>query len=113
MGATGGTAIMEAIQEDMAGRNATRGVVLDAVASEIVDKGLDWIMDYFRRVLRREGKTLLNSRFSAGYGDFELENQRLFHRLLEMERLGVTITAGCLLVPEKSVLAVTGIIPSG
>jgi hypothetical protein len=110
MGATAGTAIMEAIQADIGGRNATRGVVLDATASEVVDAGLDWIMGYFRQSLRREGKTLLNSRFSAGYGDFALENQRLMHRLLQMDRLNVRITESCLLVPEKSVTAVTGII---
>ncbi|MCX5828005.1 MAG: methionine synthase [Deltaproteobacteria bacterium] len=110
MGATAGTAIMEAIQADIGGRNVTRGVVLDATASEVVDAGLDWIMGYFRQSLRREGKTLLNSRFSAGYGDFALENQQLMHRLLQMDRLNVTITESCLLVPEKSVTAVTGIV---
>ena len=112
MGATAGTAVMEAIQADIGGGNATRGVVLDATASEVVDAALDWIMGYFRQSLRREGKTLLNSRFSAGYGDFALENQRLIHRLLQMDRLNVTITESCLLVPEKSVTAVTGIITS-
>jgi hypothetical protein len=110
MGATAGTAIMEAIQADIAGRNATRGVVFDATASEVVDAALDWIMGYFRQSLRREGKALLNSRFSAGYGDFDLVNQQLMHRLLQMDRLKVTITESCLLVPEKSVTAVTGII---
>jgi len=111
MGATGGAAIMEAIQSDMAGGagNATRGVVLDAAASEIVDAALDWIMAYFRQLLRREGKTLLNSRFSAGYGDFALENQHLIHKLLRMDRLGVAVTPSCLMVPEKSVTAVTGV----
>ncbi len=112
MGATAGTTIMEAIQADIGGRNVTRGVVLDATASEVVDAGLDWIMGYFRQSLRREGKTLLNSRFSAGYGDFALENQRLIHRLLQMDSFNVTITESCLLVPEKSVTAVTGIITS-
>ncbi len=110
MGATAGMAIMEAIQADIEGGNATRGVVLDATASEVVDAALDWITGYFRQSLRREGKTLLNSRFSAGYGDFDLENQQLMHRLLQMDRLNVTITENCLLVPEKSVTAVTGIV---
>jgi hypothetical protein len=110
MGATAGTPIMEAIEADMAGRNATRGVVLDAPAGEVVDAALDWIMGYFRQTLRREGKSLLNSRFSAGYGDFDLQNQKLMHRLLHMDRLGVAITESCLLVPEKSVTAVTGIV---
>lgn len=112
MGATGGAAIMEAIRSDMAGGegNATRGVVLDAAASEIVDAALDWIMAYFRQILRREGKTLLAGRFSAGYGDFALENQLLIHKFLQMERLRVAITDTCLMAPEKSVTAITGVI---
>ncbi|MDI9570560.1 MAG: methionine synthase [Pseudomonadota bacterium] len=110
MGATGGAAIMEAIQAEMAGGDATRGVTLDAAASEITDAALDWIMSYFRQTLRREGKTLLTGRFSPGYGDFVLENQLLVHRLLPMEQLGVTLTKTCLMVPEKSVTALTGIV---
>ena len=110
MGATAGAAVTEAIRTDTSGGNVTRGVVLDAAASETVDAALDWITAYFRTLLRREGKTLLNSRFSAGYGDFALENQRDMHRLLQLEQLGVAITPACVLVPEKSVTAVTGII---
>jgi len=110
MGATAGADVMAAIQADMAGGNATRGVVLDAAASEITDAALDWIMSYFRQTLRREGKALLTNRFSPGYGDFVLENQLIIHRLLPMERLGVTLTKTCLMVPEKSVTAVTGIV---
>jgi hypothetical protein len=109
MGATSGGDIMDAIEEDAAGRNVTRGVILDAAASEIVDAALDWIMDYFNRILRKENKWLLKKRFSAGYGDFSLENQKAIYNLLQLDRLGVRITESCLLIPEKSVTAITGI----
>ena len=110
MGATAGSEIMEAIAGDMASDRVTRAVVLDAAASEIVDAALDWIMSYLNQTLRREGKALKKTRYSAGYGDLPLENQRVMHQLLDMGRLGVTITDSCLLVPEKSVTAITGII---
>jgi hypothetical protein len=109
MGATAGPEIMAAIQEDAAGRNVTRGVVLDATASEIVDAALDWIMSCYNQTLRRQGKRLLTARFSAGYGDLALENQRTMHRLLALEKIGVGITQNCILIPEKSVTAITGI----
>jgi len=109
MGATAGYSIMDAIQEDAAGRNVMRGVAFDATASETVDAALDWIMDYFNRSLRRENKRLLKRRFSAGYGDFLLENQRLIYKVLQLDRLGIRITESCILVPEKSVTAITGI----
>jgi len=109
MGATAGHEITEAIRVDAAEDRMTRGVVLDAAASETVDHALDWIMDYFGRHLLREGKTLMKKRFSAGYGDLLLESQRIMYELLEMERIGVELTKSCILVPEKSVTAVTGI----
>ena len=109
MGATAGSSIMDAIREDMDGDRVTRGVVFDAVASETVDASLDWIMTYFRQGLRRENKSLTDKRYSAGYGDFLLENQRSLVELLNLQRIGVDLTASCILMPEKSVTAVAGI----
>lgn len=110
MAATGGEGIMEAIRTDTSGDHVTRAVVMDAAASEIVDSALDWIMSYLSQGLRREGKALMNTRYSAGYGDLALENQRVIHQLLVMDRLGVSITDNYILVPEKSVTAMTGIV---
>jgi hypothetical protein len=113
MGTTAGPAIMEAITEDAVGRNVTRAVVMDATASEMTDAALDWIVSYLGNSLRREGRALLHRRYSAGYGDFLLENQRTLYHLLQLERFGVTLTDSCLLIPEKSVTAITGIVTAG
>ena len=110
MGATAGKEIMEAIENDTTGDRVTRAVVLDAAASEAVDSALDWIMGYLGRQLLREGRMLMQTRYSAGYGDLALENQRVIHGLLGLEGLGVGITERCILVPEKSVTAITGIL---
>jgi len=67
-------------------------------------------MTYVNRQLLRESRRLLPRRFSAGYADFALENQKILHEQLQMERLGVSLTPRFLLVPEKSVTAV-GAIP--
>ena len=109
MGATAGNDIMKAIEEDAAGRNVTRGIVFDATASETVDASLDWIMGYFNRTLLRENRQLLKKRYSAGYGDLLLETQNTIYRLLQLDRIGIRITDSCMLIPEKSVTAVTGI----
>ena len=111
MGATAGPGIIEAIRQDTAADNLTRAVVLDATASEMVDAALDWMESLFGRELRRESRQLTKSRFSCGYGDLALENQRLFYDLLEMKRLGVELTETWILVPEKTVTAVAGIEP--
>lgn len=109
MGATAGDAVMEAIRSDTEGEEMTRGVVMDAAASEMADAALDWIAGYFSGLLTRENAHLTKGRFSAGYGDFLLENQRAMHHLLELDRIGVGINESCILIPEKSVTAVMGI----
>ena len=109
MGATAGCAITEAIREKTAQNNLAAAVVYDATASEMADAALDWIMDYLNQQVRREGKKILSRRFSAGYADFGLENQELIYQKLQMEKIGVTITPNFILLPEKSVTAITGI----
>jgi hypothetical protein len=109
MAATGGSKIMKAIKEGSAGADVTKAVIFDAVASEMVDSALGWVMDYFSYELRRENKTLTSNRFSAGYGDFSLDNQEIIYNALELKELGVTLTQSYMLVPEKSVTALAGI----
>lgn len=110
MGATAGSPIMEAIVRKTKEDQLTAAVTYDATASEMVDAALDWIMDYINRQLTREGKHLLPRRFSAGYGDFALENQKRIHRKLQLKKIGVTLTPSFLMIPEKSVTAISGIL---
>ena len=109
IGATAGGAVMDAIRGDTEGGDMTRGVVIDAVASEMTDAALDWIVGLFNRLLIREQAHLTKGRFSAGYGDFLLESQRMVYDLLELDRIGVKINENFILMPEKSVTAIVGI----
>jgi len=109
MSATAGSPIMEAIKEKTRQDDLGAAVVYDATANEMADAGLDWIMDYLNQQIRREGKTLLPRRFSAGYADFNLENQKAIYEILQMGKIGVTITSSFILLPEKSVTAISGI----
>ena len=101
MGATAGDDVIESIRGDTEANQLTRGVVLDAVASEMVDASLDWIVDYFNHDLRRENKQLTKRRFSAGYGDFILENQKVIYDTLQLGRIGVQINENYILIPEN------------
>lgn len=52
----------------------------------------------------------LRPRFSPGYGDFALENQRALLRLLHADKaIGLSLTSGYMLTPVKSVTAVIGL----
>ena len=109
LGATASSEVLEAIAAETKKDNLSAAVVYDATASEMTDAALDWLMAYFNSQLRREGKKLLPRRFSAGYADLKLENQKSFHHLLEMHKIGVAISSNFILRPEKSVTAITGI----
>lgn len=51
-------------------------------------------------------------RFSPGYGDFSLEHQKDFSRLLDMPKTcGITLTDSLLMVPTKSITALIGLSP--
>lgn len=57
-----------------------------------------------------EEGTYLTPPFSPGYGDWDLSVQgRVLDLLTAHKRIGLTLTAGGMLVPEKSVTAVVGI----
>lgn len=109
MAATSGSGIVKAISKDSAGKDVTAAVVFDAVASEMTDNALSWISSYFNRQLSRESKQLTSRRFSAGYGDFLLENQKIIYDLLKLGQLGISLSDKYILIPEKSVTAVAGI----
>jgi hypothetical protein len=110
MGATAGRAIMEAIADKTRQDNFTAAVVYDATASEMTDAALDWITDYINLQLRRQNRRLLPRRFSVGYADLALENQKNIYDKLELGKIGVSITPDFLLIPEKSVTAISGMI---
>lgn len=109
MAATSGLKIVEAVSKNSTGKNVTAAVVFDAVASEMTDSALSWIINYFNRQLSRENKQLTPRRFSAGYGDFSLKNQKIIYDILKLGQLGISLSNKYVLIPEKSVTAVAGI----
>ncbi|PID57767.1 hypothetical protein CSB45_05950 [candidate division KSB3 bacterium] len=112
IGATAGQNIVDLRERYLAEENTYHAVILDAFASEMVESAVQWIHDYLARLLRKELKTVTTRRYSPGYGDFSLDNQLLFSEFLDLETtLGVRVSDRYLLLPEKSVTAVVGILP--
>ncbi|HOM03435.1 MAG TPA: vitamin B12 dependent-methionine synthase activation domain-containing protein [Acetivibrio sp.] len=108
MAATVGKEIVDRIVDEI-NKDGAFAVILDAVASETADAALDWMVDFINRMIRREGKKLTKMRYSPGYGDLPLSNQKLIFDTLNLERLGISITERFMLVPEKSVIAIAGV----
>lgn len=110
MGATAGLEIMDKVYE-LSDDDLTKATVFNTVSGEMVDDVFDWLMSYYRRLLRRDMLSVTKNRYSAGYGDFLLEQQKDIFELLKFDELGVSISpSSFMLKPEKSVTAIAGII---
>ncbi len=107
--ATGGRKIMELINGLQQENRMSEAIVVDAAASEMTDSALDMVMARATALMRSRGRALTTSRFSPGYGDFDITQQVDFYRLLEAEAFDITLNEACLLIPEKSVFAIAGI----
>ena len=87
----------------------SRAVVMQAAATAMLEDYCDSVCqaqaeDYEARGL------YLRPRFSPGYGDFPLENQKnLLDGLEAGKRIGIKLTDSLLMTPSKSVTAVMGI----
>ena len=110
MGITGGIEVADEITRLQKEKKMTEAVVIDVAAGEIVDAGFEWLASLYRRELSRESCSLTKRRFSAGYGDFNIEFQRDIFKILSLDKLNVEITDSCMLLPEKTVTAVYGIV---
>lgn len=85
-----------------------KAAVGQACAAVLMDHCCDLYMLELQEKIE-EGQYLLPA-YSPGYGDFPLADQeKLLHLLDAKRRVGVFLTSGGMLVPEKTVTAVVGI----
>lgn len=84
------------------------GYLLDRMGSYLADRGMRHLARDTALLCRREGLAA-GRRYSPGYGDFSLEAQGPLVALAQAELPELGLTAGCMLIPEKSVTAVLGV----
>ena len=109
MSATVGPGIVDMASEAVLSGDGGSGIIFDAVGSETVEAAIEWLNVYIGSTIKKNGEVLTVSRFSPGYGDFKLEYQGLFYKMLQLENMGVALTESFILVPEKTVTAIAGI----
>lgn len=85
-----------------------KSVVIDSAGSVLVEAVCDTAEAMLRSQLSSQG-LFLTSRFSPGYGDLPLDAQQKFSEVLEIRRIGISVSADFLMTPRKSVTAVLGI----
>ncbi len=111
MASTAGEEVVARIADLVHHGSGGFALMLDAVASQAADAGLDWLMAFIDKQLRPEGLRLTRRRYSPGYGDLPVDFQKPIFEALDLARLDMKLTDRCMLVPEKSVLAIAGCEP--
>ena len=93
-------------------RSIAEGATAQAVAASLIESYLDQQEILWKEELPSTWQ--YRSRFSPGYGDWDLGEQQKIFRLLNCPKtIGLTLTAGGIMAPTKSVTAVIGIDRSG
>lgn len=101
-----GKALEEKISELIKKGEYTKALVFDAVGSAYVE-GLAEEAQKFLKTLLKSNEDLI-ARFSPGYGDLDLKSQSVFFEILRPERIGVVLKSSYMMIPRKTVTAISG-----
>lgn len=105
---TVGKRIDHVVHSLMRQRKTAEASIYDAVGSVAVEEAVERFQESFdRAVAEAEEKTTL--RFSPGYCDWQVEEQRNIFRALDNSLIDVELEPSCLMRPRKSVSGVFGI----
>ena len=101
--------------EDTAAKLAKDGLilqatVLDATGSDAVEKVAESVQDRIKKIAGAQG-FVTSRRFSPGYCDWNIGQQRMLFSALTGNTVGVRLTGECLMIPQKSISGVIGIGP--
>ena len=88
--------------------NYVESVLLDAAATAAVEQAADSLEKAVAPQFLKEGFKF-KSRFSPGYGDWALENQKNFFDITGASEIGMSLSSALMLMPRKSVTAVIGL----
>lgn len=84
----------------------TKSLIFQAIGAERIES----LCDCFCNEYMKENNISLKPRFSAGYGDLELEIQKDIFRILNCSKnIGLSLSDSLLMTPTKSVTAFVGI----
>ena len=87
----------------------SKAVVVQAVAAEAIEAYCNQCQRGLEEACAKEGLRV-RPRFSPGYGDLSLKVQEQFLQVVQAQKtVGIMLTEGDIMVPEKSVTALIGL----
>ena len=97
-----GPALEEKVKKLMSTGQEPEGYILDAVGSVAAEAAADVVNARICHWAEAQGLQA-TPRFSPGYGDWSLEDQREIFDLLPADRIGMSLNQSCMMIPRKSV----------
>ena len=89
--------------------NMMEAAMFQAAGAAYIEAYCDEIDLRIKEMIKNEGREA-RARFSPGYGDFVLDDQRKLFDLLDLTKhTGISLTDGMLMMPSKSVTAIIGV----
>jgi len=85
-----------------------QAAVLDAIGSDAAETLAHVVQDIISKEAEAEGLGI-SLRFSPGYCDWKVSQQKMVFRVMNGDSAGVRLTDGCLMVPQKSISGLIGI----
>ena len=89
-------------------RHVSEAFILDAMGSVVVEN----LVDRFHRSTREKygaSNQMVSLRFSPGYCDWPVTEQKKLFKLFDASKVGVELTTSCLMRPRKSISGVFGV----
>ena len=83
-------------------------VIYQAAGAAMIEAYCDEVNEELNQEAYKNNE-FLKPRFSPGYGDLALDHQKDFMRILQMDKIGISLLESLLMVPSKSVTAIIGI----
>jgi cobalamin-dependent methionine synthase I len=102
-----GSALEKEINRLFSAGEPTKAVILDAVGSEAVEVLTDTVQE---ALTQQAGPYRPTPRFSPGYGDWPVNENKAILRLLAAQTIGVKMSAQCMLSPQKTVTGIWGLV---
>jgi hypothetical protein len=85
-----------------------QATVLDAIGSVAAEESVNFVQSRVGEVARAQG-LCISRRFSPGYCDWDVGQQKMVFRAVSGDSVGVRLTEGCQMLPRKSISGIIGI----
>ncbi|MBN2396895.1 MAG: hypothetical protein JXI32_00815 [Deltaproteobacteria bacterium] len=106
--ATIGPGIENVVQEMSRRHRLTDGYALDAIGSIMIEEVVETFQNMIREKTHMTGEKV-TLRFSPGYCDWPVTEQKKLFALVDADRIDVTLTSSLLMSPRKSISGVFGV----